>query len=298
MSPKHLEHLAYHRAHMYLEASAHNRRTLNVDLAQASLPRHHEALIQRLYRFRWLIYELVIRDLKLRYRGSALGFMWTLLNPLLFMGVYTLVFGVYLKVGIADFPLYLLSGLLPWNWFANALQTGTSAIVDGRMYVGKTVFPTEALLVVPVLSNLVNFLLSLPVFVVLSIVLHGHLGFALIALPLVIILQSIIVFSVVTLFATFNVLYRDVQQLVAYFVMLSFYLTPIFYATKSIPDAIRPFAQINPMVSLITSYQHILFANTLPAWGDLAYLAFTGLVLFGIAQMAYNHYRDSFGEYL
>ena len=283
---------------MYLEASAHNRRTLNVDLAQASLPRHHEALIQRLYRFRWLIYELVIRDLKLRYRGSALGFMWTLLNPLLFMGVYTLVFGVYLKVGIADFPLYLLSGLLPWNWFANALQTGTSAIVDGRMYVGKTVFPTEALLVVPVLSNLVNFLLSLPVFVVLSIVLHGHLGFALIALPLVIILQSIIVFSVVTLFATFNVLYRDVQQLVAYFVMLSFYLTPIFYATKSIPDAIRPFAQINPMVSLITSYQHILFANTLPAWGDLAYLAFTGLVLYGIAQMAYNHYRDSFGEYL
>ncbi len=283
---------------MYLEASAHTQRTLNVDLAQEYIPSHHEALVHRLYRFRWLIYELVIRDLKLRYRGSALGFMWTLLNPLLFMGVYTLVFGVYLKVGIANFPLYLLSGLLPWNWFANALQTGTSAIVDGRMYVGKTVFPTEALLVVPVLSNLVNFLLSLPVFVVLSIVLHGHLGFALIALPLVIILQSVIIFSVVTLFATFNVLYRDMQQLVAYFVMLSFYLTPIFYATKSIPDAIRPFAKINPMVSLVTSYQHILFANTLPTWGDLAYLAITGLILYGIAQMAYNHYRDSFGEYL
>ncbi len=224
--------------------------------------------------------------------------MWTLLNPLLFMGVYTLVFGVYLKVGIADFPLYLLSGLLPWNWFANALQTGTSAIVDGRMYVGKTVFPTEALLVVPVASNLINFLLSLPVFVVLSIALHGHLGIALLALPLVIVLQSVVVFSVVTLFATFNVLYRDMQQLVSYFVMLSFYLTPIFYATKSIPEAIRPFAEINPMVSLVRCYQHILFANTFPAWGDLAYLAVTGLVLYGIAQMAYNHYHDSFGEYL
>lgn len=281
-----------------MEASALAKRTLSFGLAQELVTHPPVALARRLHHFRWLIYELVVRDLKLRYRGSALGFAWTLLNPLLFMAVYTLVFGVYLKVGIPNFPLYLLSGLLAWNWFANALQLGTSAIVDGRMYVGKTVFPTEALLIVPVLSNLINFLLSLPVFVVLAIILHGHLGIALIALPVLIVLQSAITFATLTLFATFNVFYRDVQQLVTYFVMLSFYLTPIFYRTTSIPEAIRPIALANPLVSLIVSYQRILFYNTFPNMSDLIYLALTALVLFGIAQMAYNHYKDSFGEYL
>src|SRR5215469_3718221 len=101
---------------------------------------------RRLYRFRWLLVELVLRDLRLRYRGSVLGFAWTLLNPLFFMAIYTLVFSVYLRVPIPHYPLFLLSGLVPWTWFATAIQQGATAIVDGRLYVGKTTFPTEVLI--------------------------------------------------------------------------------------------------------------------------------------------------------
>lgn len=239
-----------------------------------------------------------MRDLKLRYRGSVLGFAWTLINPLLFMAVYTLVFSVFLKAGINNFPLYLLSGLLPWNWLSTALQQGTGAIVDGRMYVGKTLFPTEALIVVPVASNLVNFLLSLPVFVLIAFLLHGKLGLALLALPVLIVLQCAITFGLVALLATFNVFYRDVQQLVVYVLMLLFFLTPIFYSPSVIPEAFRPLALSNPFAALVTSYHHVLFENSFPSASALIYLTLTAIVLVGVGQLVYNHSKESFGEFL
>lgn len=281
----------------------HASRSPSSDLSQAVLSQavsSHEsfALARRLYRYRWLIYHLVLRDLKLRYRGSVLGFAWTLLNPLLFMGVYTLVFSVYLRAGIKDFPLYLLSGLLPWTWLANALQQGTGSIVDGRMYVGKTLFPTDALIVVPVASNLVNFLLSLPVFVAIVVLLHGHLGWALLALPLLIVMQFAITFGLVILFATINVFYRDVQQLVVHLLMLGFFLTPIFYSPDVIPTAIRPLALANPLAALVIAYHRVLFENRFPSVNEIAYLAVTGLVLLGCGHLVYSRYKDSFSEYL
>jgi lipopolysaccharide transport system permease protein len=267
-------------------------------LSQEVSPHQSFALARRLYRYRWLIYHLVIRDLKIRYRGTALGFAWALLNPLLYMAVYTLVFGVYLKAEIKDFPLYLLSGLLPWTWLSSSLQQGTNAIVDGRVYVGKTLFPTEALILVPVASNLVNFLLSLPVFVTIAVLLHGHLGLALAALPLLIALQCAITFGLVALLATLNVFYRDVQQLVVYVLMLALFLTPIFYSPSVIPEAFRPFALANPVATLVISYRRVLFENAFPTLNEFAYLAIVAIVVVGIANMVYSAYKDSFGEYL
>jgi ABC-type polysaccharide/polyol phosphate export permease len=267
-------------------------------LTQISSTNESFALARRLYRYRWLIYSLVLRDLKLRYRGSVLGFAWTLINPLIFMGVYTLVFSVFLRAGIKDFPLFLLSGLLPWTWLSNALQQGSGAIVAGRMYVGKTLFPTEALIVVPVVSNLVNFLLSLPVFVVIAVLLHGHLGVALLALPLLIALQCAMTFGLVTVFATLNVFYRDVQQLVAHLLMLGFFLTPIFYAPDSIPASIRPWALANPFATMVIAYRSVLFENSFPGIDAIAYLTLAGLVLLGCGHLIYSRCKDSFGEYL
>ena len=83
-----------------------------------------------------MLYELVVRDLVLRYRGSALGFIWTLLNPLLLLGVYTLVFSVYMRAAIPDYTVFLIAGLLPWQWFASSVALGTSSIIDGRMFIG------------------------------------------------------------------------------------------------------------------------------------------------------------------
>jgi lipopolysaccharide transport system permease protein len=159
--------------------------------APAPAPARHR-LLAELYRARWLIYELVSRDLRLRYRGSALGFGWTLLNPLLFMGVYILVFGTFLHLGFHNFALYLLSGNLAFLWFSGALNQGTGAILAGRMYVGKTVFPTQVLILVPVLSGAVNFVLSLPILLIADVVFGQHLGWSLVYLPLLMIGEAII----------------------------------------------------------------------------------------------------------
>ncbi len=204
----------------------------------------------KIFRYRWLVYELITRDLKLRYRGSALGFAWTLLNPLLFMGVYVLVFGVYLKIGIPNYAVFLLSGMLPWVWFSNALLQGTTAIVDGRMYVGKTIFPAEVLVLVPVCSTFVNFLFSLPVLVFVVVLFHGSLGPSLLVLPAIVLVQMIFTVAVLFIVATNNVFYRDFQQLMTYAVMLLFYLTPILYRLSAVPPALRPFVEANPIAVL------------------------------------------------
>ena len=181
----------------------------------------------KLYRFRWLLYELVWRDLVLRYRGSVLGFAWTLLNPLLFMAVYTLVFSVFLRNGVHAYPLFLLSGMVPWLWVSTAISQAVTSILDGRSFVGKTLRPTELLVIVPVLSNGLNFLITIVLLFFVSLALGVNVIWALAFLPLLVVIQLCITLGFALLSATLNVFYRDFQQIVAYLLMAFIFLTPI-----------------------------------------------------------------------
>ena len=240
----------------------------------------------------------MLRDLRLRYRGSVLGFAWTLLNPVFFMLIYTLVFSVYLRVQIPNFSLFLLSGLIPWTWLSTAVSLGTSAIVDGRMYVGKTLFPTEALVVVPVVSSGINFLLSLPLLFVLAFALHAHVGLALLALPAVIFLEFLIVQGLVLLCATINVFYRDLQQLVTYALTVAFYMTPIFYVTSMVPPRFGFLVAWNPIANLMFAYQDILYRGVFPHMSSLLSPLLFALVLLAIAHGTFARSRESFSQYL
>src|SRR6185312_4000007 len=183
--------------------------------------------LRKLYRFRWLLYELVWRDLVLRYRGSVLGFAWTLLNPLLFMAVYTLVFSVYLKSGVRAYPLFLLSGMIPWLWVSTAIGQAVTSILDGRTFVGKTLLPTELLVIVPVLSNGVNFLITIALLFPISVFLGVNVGWALLFLPLLLAIELCITLGFALLAATVNVFYRDFQQIVNYLIMAFIFLSLI-----------------------------------------------------------------------
>jgi ABC-type polysaccharide/polyol phosphate export permease len=255
-------------------------------------------LARKLYRYRWLLYELVSRDLKLRYRGSVLGFAWTLLNPLLFMAVYALVFGVYLRIGVRNFPVFLLSGIMAWGWFVSAMQSGTSSIVDGRMYVGKTVFPAELLVIVPVLSNCVNFVLSLPFLVAIVFAYHQHLGLPLILLPVIMIIQALLTVGLLFFVATLNVFFRDLQQLIQYLLMLLFFLVPIVYSANVIPQSARQFVLGDPIAVIIMAYQHIFYYNTFPNLAGLGLVFVLAIVLVITGYATFAHYREMLGEYL
>jgi len=256
------------------------------------------ALAQKIFHYRWLLYELVSRDLKLRYRGSVLGFAWTLLNPLLFMAVYTLVFGVYLRFGIHNYPVFLMSGIMAWQWFATGMQIGTSSIIDGRMYVGKTVFPAELLVIVPVLSNCVNFAFSLPFLIAIVFLFHQHLGAPLLLLPVLMLAQALLMTGLLFFFATLNVFFRDLQQLVQVVLTLLFFLIPIFYAPDVIPAFARSFVLANPIAVLIIGYQHIFYYNDFPNVASLAYVFIVATVLVAAGYAMFAHYREALGEYL
>jgi lipopolysaccharide transport system permease protein len=254
-----------------------------------------------IYRYRWLIYELVLRNLRLRYRGSILGFTWTLANPLLFMGVYTLVFSVILKNGMANFPLYLLAGIVPWMWFATGLAQGATSILDGRLYVGKTLFPSEVLVVVPVLTNGVNFALSVPFIVILAMLWHVHLGWSLLMLPVIVLVELMLLQGLATMFATINVFYRDVNELLTYAVTALMFLTPIFYAQSLVSSHVpllAPILALNPLVGIIGGFQAILYDGTMPSFKALGYSAIVGFVFLAVGQWLFERYRESFSEFL
>ena len=252
----------------------------------------------RLYRARWLIYELVSRDLRLRYRGSVLGFAWTLLNPLMFMGVYLLVFGTFLHLGFHNYALYLLSGNLAYVWFSTSLNIGTEAIRAGRMFVGKTVFPPEVLVLVPVLSGAINFALSIPILLLADIALHQPLGPSIILLPILIVGQALITIGLLFFFSTINVFYRDFGQLETYLVILLLYLTPIFYQIQAVPEPYRKFILASPIAALVISYHDILFFGRFPAASSIAYVFGVGIALCLLGYAFFNRYRESFGELL
>jgi ABC-type polysaccharide/polyol phosphate export permease len=249
-------------------------------------------------RYRWLLYELVVRDLTLRYRGSVLGFAWTLLNPVLFMCVYTLVFSVYLKSGVRAYPLFLLSGLIPWMWVSNSVSQAVTAILDGRAYVGKTLLPTELLVFVPVLSNGVNFLVTIALLFPVSVALGVNAGWAVLFLPILLLIELSIVLGISLLVATFNVFYRDLQQLVGYVLMALFFLTPIFYAQNAVPAKLQFLVQFSPFAALISGYQSIFYSGTPPDWRSLLFAAAFGAIVLAVGLACFNRSRDAFGEYV
>lgn len=255
-------------------------------------------MLRTLYRFRWLVYELVVRDLVARYRGSVFGFFWTLLNPLLFMAVYTMVFSLILRVGMQHFPVYLLAGLMPFQWFSAAIFAGTSSITDGGMYVGKTVFAPAILIAVPVLSNLVNFLFSLPILLAVALLSHVAVGWPLLALPLLIAVQAILTLGILMSLATLNVFFRDLQQLVGVLTMLLMYLTPIVYPFSMVPESYKTAILANPLTALIGGYQNIFYYNRFPDWANLLYALTWSVVAFYIGRFVFTYYQDAIPEYV
>ncbi|MGH9898824.1 MAG: ABC transporter permease [Pyrinomonadaceae bacterium] len=260
--------------------------------------RQFDGLIASIIRYRWLIIALVGRDLKMRYRGSTLGFLWTFLNPLLLMLVYTLVFSVYFRAEMKAYPAFLLSGLLPWLWFATSVQSGTTSIIDGSSFVGKTVFPTQIIPLIPVLSGMVNYLLSLPILFIFIFFFHVQVGWNLLALPLIMIPHLLLILSVIYITSTHNVFYRDLQQIINHILTLTFFTLPIMYPMSVVPERMRPFILINPIASISRGYQSIFYYNVPPNWITLALITICAFIVCWLSKMVFDRNREIFAEYV
>lgn len=226
-----------------------------------------------------LLYVLVGRDMKLRYRRSVIGVAWSLLNPLAQLLVLNFVFKRVLPLDIPNYTVFLFTGLLAWNWFSTSLYSATGAIVDNRELVKRPGFPAPLLPVVSLTSNFIHFLLALPV--LLFFVWTGGipLTWAALALPPVFVVQFVFTLGVAYLVAGLHVTFRDTQYLLGIFLLLGFYLSPVFYDPAAIPAAYQTLYRLNPMAVLIDTYRQILLSGTVPHGPALLILAGVSAVL-------------------
>jgi lipopolysaccharide transport system permease protein len=223
--------------------------------------------------------ELVVRDIKLRYKRSVLGIAWSLLNPLLQFVVFYAVFQWIIPVDVPDFAVFLLTGILAWNWFQSSLVSGCAAITDNASLIRQPRFPTAILPVVAVSTNLVNFLLALPVLLV-AIVATGH-SFtpALVSLPLVVLVQFLLTLCIVYLLAALQVTYRDTQYIVGVLLLLGFYVSPVFYSVATVPAAWRGWYLLNPLAHVLDAYRKVLMQGSFPDAMPLLAIAFLSIVV-------------------
>ena len=260
-----------------------------------------------LYSYRELIRNLVIRDLKVRYKNSALGILWSFLNPLLMTVVFTVVFTVMLPTyKIDNYPVFFLCGFLPWGFLSASLIAGTGSIVDNANLIKKVYFPREILPISIVLSNLVNFLVALLVLFIMIFIFRVRVTAAVLMLPLIILAQAMLITGLSLILATANVFYRDTQHILEVVMQAWFFLTPIFYPisvlgtekhvlglTINVQFWLR---RLNPMASLVASYQDVLYYGV-PTGLDffLRTLATCALILL-IGYALFCRYSSVFGE--
>lgn len=239
-----------------------------------------------------LLRELVGRDLKVRYKRSVFGLGWSLLNPLLQLLVLSVVFKWILPLNIDHYVAFLFSGILVWNWFSSALSAGTSVVVSNGDLVRYPGFPILLLPVVSVASHWLHFVFALPVLAAFLLTAGIVPGWALLALPGVMLVQFVFTLSLVYLLASMYVFFRDIQHLVGVALLLGFYVSPVFYDLGSVPARYQVVYRLNPLALLIDAYRDVLLRGQLPRLLPLFALLGVSALLFGLG--AASFYRASY----
>jgi lipopolysaccharide transport system permease protein len=251
---------------------------------------------QELLRYRVLIQTLVVRDLKARYRGSTLGLLWTLLNPLLHMAIYALVFSVYMRNEMERYPAFLLCGIVPWTWLSSALFLGTTAIIEGGSMLKKVFFPPQVLPTVTVIATFINFLLSLPLLFGVLLLFGVTFGWSLLALPLIMSAQFALTLGLTLIISATSVRYRDIPPILGHMLMFWFFLTPILYPVSSVPERFRTLLSFNPATPFFVAYQEALMYNRLVSWEAFGAMVGLGAAALLVGVLIFKRLRWSLVE--
>ena len=263
--------------------------------------------LKEVYKFRVLIQNLVSRELKARYRGTILGFLWSFINPLLLMTVYTIVFGFILRPRdptIGDSPwlyaLFLFCGILPWTWFSSSsIESANTLMINGNL-IKKILFPAEILPLVNVTSNFIHFCFGLPILLIFMLVLGKPPTVFALFLPVVILVQFVFSLGFSLFLSALTVHFRDIKDILANLLTFWFFSTPIIYSFTSEPiqkyPILKTVLSLNPMTHIMEGYHYCLFYGSLFHWKKLGVTLLISLVFFVIGYAVFDRLRDSFPE--
>lgn len=255
--------------------------------------------IKEIYEYRDMIFSLVKRELRGRYQKSVLGMLWTFLNPLCQILVYTFVFTVVFPSNIEDYYIYLMTGIIPWTFFSEALGQGAGSVVANSDMTKKIYFPREVLTISSVTAKFVNMLLSfIVVFVFLIISGRGFSGPALLCLPFIMIAEYLIALGFTLFFSAITVYLRDMEYIVGVLLMAWIWATPIMYATDTVPEPVMKLLMINPMTQIVMSYHDILYYHVVPSAVRIGVVLIIGIVLLLVGEVVFKRLEGNFAEEL
>lgn len=260
--------------------------------------------LRLLYRHRELLVNLVLRDLKGRFTGSMLGFYWFILHPLLLLSVYVIVFALVFRVRLGgesggwDYALFAIIGLVPWLAFAEATSRANTALTSQANLVQKVIFPIELLPAQVVLTSFITQLISTALVLLLIGATLRHLGWTVVFLPFVLLVQVLFSLGIAWLLASLNVFFRDTKEVVQALLTIGLFVTPILYSEDMVPPLLALPIAFNPLTHLIYMYRDVLFyGKILHGW---SFLIFTAMAIF-VFLLGYSFFvktKSVFGDLL
>ena len=253
-------------------------------------------VFKELYQYRELLKTNVQKEIRGKYKGSFLGVLWSFLNPLLMVLVYALVFPYIMRTNVDNYLVYLITGVIPWNFFTTCITTGCNWVWINGGIIKKVYFPREILPISVVAAGLINFLISCVI--ILLFVLFGGIGFSvqLLWLPLIAIIQSALSLGLLFILSAINVYVRDIEYLVGFLLNLLFYATPILYTADMFPESIRWVLYLNPMTTIIESYRNIFYYQQSPALIPLMIVFMVSFIILIIGYLIFKKLERGFAE--
>lgn len=245
------------------------------------------------WRFRDLFGSLVTRDLSAKYHSSVLGFLWTLLNPLIMLVVLASVFTRVIRVPIENYWAFLLSGYFVWNCAQQCFASATYVLQQHASLSRSAAFPSEVLPLSAATAKHFEFVIELAlVVVVLAVFHHQGVPASLALLPMLILLQFVLVAGLMYPIAVLSVLFRDIQHALPLAITTLFYLSPVFYSTDLVPESVRGLYMINPFAGLLSLYHAVLFGGRLPSAAMLAWVTTLALASYGVGYAIFRRYKS------
>lgn len=255
-------------------------------------------MIKNLYQYREFLKTSVLKDFRGKYKKSFLGVLWSFINPLLQLLIYSIVFSFIMKSGIDNYACFLVVALIPWTFFNTTLIQSTTSIICNAGIVKKVYFPREILPISTVTSNLINFLISCVIIIAALIISGVGLSWYILLLPIILIVQYILLIGLAFILSSITVYIRDLEYFISVLMMLWFYLCPIVYSVDFIPDKWLPLFKLNPMLHIINAYRDVLFYKRLPDMANLGIWTLISIVIAFIGYKIFKKLEKRFAEEL
>lgn len=254
------------------------------------------SIFKDLYQYRELLKTNIHKEIRGKYKGSILGILWSFLNPLLMVLVYAIVFPYIMRMQQDHYLIYLITGIIPWIFFTTVITSGCNCVWINGGIIKKVYFPREILPISVVGAALVNFLISCIIIVIF--VLLGGIGLSIntLWLPVIAIIQSIFSLGLLFILSSINVYIRDVEYIVAFFINLLFYATPIIYNASMFPEKYRWILYLNPMSNFVDAYRNIFYLGQAPNFVSLGVMCIISILVLMIGYLVFRKLEKGFAE--